>query len=1172
MKKGISYLSCLLSVIGLASGSALMTGCSKKSTKDDIQATSSDAAKDELAGAFDFEEFSYDGLESKQLIGVTREKLTGEEWKGTDNNLDITAVNTLSDSSNYIHYDTVEKAYLGARDYAREGSSYYQLLTGENEDWDIVVFDGPVEAEKLNGFEKADFTENAADGWQTVKLPASWTSFGFDHSIYTNSDMPFEQKKVKFPLAPDEINPTGLYRKSFTVDNNMLQDNGRVHITFAGVESAYYVYVNGVEIGYAEDSYDPHSFDITDVLKPQGEENILAVKVYKYCDGTWLEDQDMIYDGGIFRDVYLSSMPGVNITDYVMNTKFSEDYSSAEVELSININNETVEDNANMSVQAVLYNEKEEKLAVQSEKCATITTAGSIVQNVTFSVDNPDLWDSEHPNLYTMVVTLYDSVNKKYYDSVSQNVGFRKLDFTPTEVTDDGKYNNATDNYKTVTLNGNKLYIKGVNRHDTDIETGKYVSHKIYEEDIKLMKKNNINAIRTSHYPNDDYLYYLCDKYGLYVMCESNNESHAINGDVDKLATLKTAAISRQSASYERFKNTTCNLFWSIGNESSRGWDRHDGDYADCLFQELVDYFKTRDDSRMVHYEGMSGGDKGSTGIDMVSHMYYDPPSIVGYGTNSSHMPFILCEYDHAMGNAVGSMKEYWDIIRSYDNMMGGFIWDWVDQSRKIKLDNNTWNYYGTDNAHTSGLYEMDGYYIGYGEDWGATKSDKNFCHNGLISADRDPQPEIKEVKYQYQNIWFLSKEDELTSGKLTVRNESISTKLSEYDVKWTLIEDGKERASGVITDEVLPKEEKEITIPYEMPATVKAGTEYYLNISVCTKQNEFFADAGYEVAYNQFKVSANANKAERNYDTTDVSVEKKDNYYEVKGNDFSFKISCENGLMEEYKYKDKLLLLNGPKPNIARARLDNDSKALKADDIMEYLTLQSEPELSTNDAGCNVITSKWNCEFEMDSETNEPGVVSMQYIIEGNGAVTVDMYIDLTKSKLKTYMKVGTELTADGSMENITWYGNGDGESYSDRASFARVGMYSSSVTDMFYPFAVPQDCGNLTEVRWMSVSNKDASSMLLICGNSNITTSALHFSANQLQEATHVYELSDTSKTYINVDGFVRGTGNASCGFDPMPDYVVNNDTSYEYSYTLVPVNSDDDMMDVYKEYHNN
>ena len=410
-----------------------------------------------------------------------------------------------------------------------------------------------------------------------------------------------------------------------------------------------------------------------------------------------------------------------------------------------------------MAAQLNLYDDQGNLCATTQEDIAAIASGKQTETSLQMQITDPKLWDSDHPNLYTMVLSLYDKSSKLHYESVSQNVGFRKLTFTSTKVTNDGKYNNATDHYDTVKLNGKRLLIKGVNRHDTDPETGKYISKKVYEKDIMLMKQNNINAIRTSHYPNDDYMYYLCDKYGLYLMCESNNESHALITDEDAIATLEKAAMTRQTASYERFKNTTSNLFWSIGNESSQGWTQRDGNYANGAFAHMVQYFKDRDDSRMLHYEGMSGGDKGSTAIDMISHMYYTPDSIIGYGTSKSQMPFLLNEYDHAMGNAVGNLSDYWDVIRKYDSMLGGFIWDWVDQSRKVKIGEKDWNYYSSKDAHQSGLNQLDGYFLGYGGDWGDTGGDENFCQNGLVSADRDPQPELKEVKYQYQSFWFKS-------------------------------------------------------------------------------------------------------------------------------------------------------------------------------------------------------------------------------------------------------------------------------------------------------------------------------------------------------------------------------------------------------------------------------
>lgn len=1122
-------------------------------------------AETEQDDIFSSAAFTYGNLPASEAVKITREKCTGNEWKGTDNNLDVTSVNTMPDSSNLIPYADMETAYRGARDYAREGSAYYQLLTGKGQNWDLTVVDSPAEAEALGSFESEAYTVSQEQGWKSVELPKSWTSYGFDHSIYTNSRMPFEED-VNFPLAPTEKNPVGLYRKSFTVNDSMFQDNGRVYITLGGVESAYYLYVNGVEVGYSEDSYDPHTFDITDLLKEKGEPNLLAVKVFKFCDGTWLEDQDMIYDGGIFRDVYLTSAPNVHIQDYNLKTTLNSDYTTATVKVALNtVNQSTVA--ADMAAEIHLYDAEGNVCATASADVSEIASNAQKTTDINLTLDQPKLWDSENPNLYTAVISLYDKQSGIHYESVSQNIGFRQLTFTSTKVTEDGKYNNDTEHYETVKLNGKRLLIKGVNRHDTDLENGKYVSREVYEADIRLMKQNNINAIRTSHYPNDDYLYYLCDKYGMYVMCESNNESHALyQGSDEVLAKLETAAMTRQSASYERFKNTTCNLFWSIGNECSPGWSERDGDYANGMFARLVQYFKDRDDTRMVHYEGMSGGAKGSTAIDMVSHMYYDPASSEEYGKGESHMPYILCEYCHAMGNAVGSIKDYWDIIRKYDNMMGGFIWDWVDQSRKIAIDEDDWNYYGEDNAHASGMYDLDGYFLGYGGDWGDA-GDGNFCMNGLVSADRDPQPEIKEVKYQYQNFWFTADKAKLSGQEIHVKNESISDKLSDYDVTWELLEDGKAVGWGTIQDEVLPKEEKTITVPYSLPAALKKGAEYYLNISVKTKEKSFAWDAGYEVAHAQFAVKAKAEQVSHTVAADHVTIEKQDDYYMVSGSDFHFRVSLSTGLIDSYYYKDKLLMEQGPTPNLTRGKLDNDTIAYV--DIMSYLTLDGEPIVQRNSDGGYVITAKWNSSYKLDKNTETPGTIAMSYLIEDNGAVTVSMDLDFTATKVQKFTKIGTTLSLAKGGEDITWYGNGDGESYSDRQSYTRVGEYCSTVNDMFYPFAKPQDCGNLTGVRWMCVMNKEQGNGMLVCGYEPVNTSALHFTAEQLKSAKHVHELIPSEETIVTVDAAVCGTGNASCGFDTLEPYRVLNDKTYHYTYTLLPVTADADYMELSKEY---
>lgn len=1101
---------------------------------------------------------------SRKAAPVT---LTGDEWKGTDNTIDITSVGTVQTNSSSIAYGDKESAFFGARDFAREDSAYYQLLSGENSKWDLTVLPNMQEADKLGGFAEKSYQTKNTDGWKSVELPASWTSYGFDYPIYTNSKMPF-QENVEFPKAPVNNNPVGLYRKTFQVKDSISQSGGRVYVTFGGVESAYYVYLNGKPVGYSEDSYNPHAFDITDCLNPKGQENLLAVKVIKFCDGTWMEDQDMIYDGGIFRDVYLTWKPNVRISDYIQTTDLSQDYKSSELNLRIFAENTAADISEDMGVEITLYKKDGSVLCTENVDVDSVASGKAASVEKSVHLDNPNLWDADHPNLYTLVLSLYGKTSGIHYESVSQNVGFRKLTFTGTQISSDGTYTNVTDYYETVRLNGKRLLIKGVNRHDTDPDTGKYVSHKVYEEDLKLMKKNNINAIRTSHYANDDYLYYLCDKYGMYLMCETNNESHAVRNQEEKLVKLEKACMDRQHTAYARLKNVTANLMWSIGNESS---GKADGAFADGMFSKMVQYFKENDSTRMVHYEGLCENDtRTAGGVDMNSHMYYDPPAVEKGAKSETHMPYILCEYDHAMGNAVGNMKEYWDLIRKYDNLMGGFIWDWVDQSRKIPLASGEWDYYKTADSHQSGLNQLAGYYLGYGGDWGDTKNDKNFCQNGLVSADRAPQPEIKEVKYQYQDFQMSIEGERLTGKEVKISNEGISKKLSEYELTWQFLEDDKKLSEGTVEQELLPGEEKTISIPYELPADKKAGAEYFLNLSVKTKKADGLLDKGEEIAYAQFGIEAETAKETRMIDANGVKVTRGKGKYFFRAKTFSFEFNTTEGVIENYTYNGKLILKKGPKINFNRATLDNDFvRQSTVTSSMESIEMDGMPEISQDENGRFVLTVRWK---GMDTRYDNLFSVAETMTVDGDGTVDTAFEYDFSKLKrVDTFLrKVGVIVTLAENQENIEWYGNGDGESYSDRQSYTRVGRYSASVSEMYYPFPKPQDCGNLTGVRWMKVSD-DGGYGMLFASETSMNASALHFTPEDLSGVSHVKDLKVSKDTYVTLDCAVAGTGNNSCGYKTLEKYQIR-EPKYSLHFSMRPVDKDSDAMALSKKYQEN
>ena len=1342
-------------------------------------------------------------LISKKDSNVNEGKFTHQEWTGNEYTdvdgkwvkaADVYEINREEASmfaSASVIYDTVDNAITGARDYRKDASKYVQYLTGaQAADWSLVVLQNQelAQGDIYKDFYKTTYTPKNSDEWKAgLELPCSWTRQGFDFSIYTNTTMPWQtayDANVYAPQAPVNYNPVGLYRKTFKVDSGLYNADGRIYLSFQGVESAYYVYVNGKEVGYSEDSYSPHSFDITDYLNEAGEENLLAVEVHKFCDGTWMEDQDMFYDGGIFRDVYLYSAPLVHIQDYKVETDLDDTYTNADLKLDVTVANASTQAVSGYKVDVRLYDEEKQMFVNDfTLEPGTIAAAkdgrdGKTTVSAKRMVTAPKLWSAETPNLYTLVLSLYDSGTNAYLGSVSQQLGFREITFTSTEVNGNGDRTTDDKDYVPIQINGKQLLIKGTNRHDTDPVYGKYVPKETQEEDVKLMKQYNLNAIRTSHYSNDEYLYYLCDKYGLYMMGETNLESHALMNNGDAQKNFKKLAMDRTVTAFNRLKNCTAIVLWSTGNEN---YYQNYASYADYMFYDLIWYFKNNDSTRPVHCE--SSGE--NNGTDMGSNMY---PSLgtVQYWTQWNQ-PYVLCEYDHAMGNAVGNLKEYWDTIRSSDNMLGGFIWDWVDQSRllpipqsysltdrsggvegtvrvkdsydvtdakalseqsikgyglfqddsynralsgsgkaftvevickpkttrgdqvllakgdkqfALKTNNdgkleffvydeqgsNKWNsvvaelpsdwlnnwhqvaasydngaikiycdgtllgsgngnknisssnvalgvgysadnsryfdgeitmgrvygkalsadelkaqntaapaitqdfadvilwadfadmkesedgaydYYAEDSAHQN-LYkeEAQGQYYCYGGDNGESPNDNSFCVNGLVSPDRDVQPELYEVKYQYQSVWFTATEEQLQKQEISVYNENNFLNLNTFDVKWSLQEDGKEIASGTVTDtNIAGREEGTVAVPYleKIPAERAAGAEYYLNLSVRLKEDTLWAEAGHEVAYEQFKIPVTVAKAAKLADTEVTVDDSASDVVSVSGKDFSFGINKTTGTIENYTYKQETLLEKGPVPNYWRGLVNNDNNNYDGNwqNINKNVTA-SNIVVSENEDGQAVITVTL-------ADANYGSLrQTMQYTVDGSGAVTVNASVDATSTGLGRYLRIGTVMELPAGYENVEWYGNGPVEAMWDREDFARAGIYSTTVSEMFYPYLDTQDTGTVTGVKWITVTNPEKESALAIASRNGVEASALHFTADDLTQAQHPYELTKLDSTILTVNYRSQGTGNASCGPDILSEYCLWNDKAYSYEYTIVPYTTEEaDVTEITRPY---
>jgi len=1095
---------------------------------------------------------------------VDKVKFTHKEWTGTDytdvdgnkvTGEDVFQINREAASVQKIPYQNSETAAKAVWDYnAREDSTYFKLLTGEKEKWDLTVVQNEQRAQKFmgdDGFMTEGFQKKSADGWKEVTLPKSWTMQGFDYSIYCNVQTPWQSKydtNVAVPHAPVNYNPVGLYRKTFTVDDTMRADNRRIYVSFQGVESAYYVYVNGKEVGYSEDTFSPHRFDITDYL--QDGENLLAVKVHKFCDGTWFEGQDMLYDGGIFRDVYLTSEPLVKIQDYTVRTELDDNYKDAVLDVSVDIRNLASAAQSGWSVEVQALDEKgNDILGGMKIPVSQVASAETKTFDLRQNVKAPKLWSAEHPNLYALVLTLKDG-NGEEVETLSTQLGFREIEFTRTEV--DGNYNVTTTQWQQMKINGKPLFLKGVNRHDTDPFYGKAAPRETQQEDVRLMKQNNLNAIRTSHYSNDEYLYWLCNKWGMYMIGETNMESHSIMGNSSAEGLFKELGMDRTETAYKRLKNNPAIVIWSIGNEMAY---TSDPNHSNGLYRDMIWYFKNNDPTRPVHSEGQND----TMGTDLGSNMYPDVPTVQGRA-GTGKIPYVMCEYAHAMGNSVGNLKEYWDAIRSGDNMLGGFIWDWVDQSRAVELPDYGWDYYSEDGAHLN-LYEdeISGYFYGYGGDWGDVPNDNSFCENGLVSPDRNPQPELMEVKYQYQNYWFTAELSDLNAREVKVYNESSFTNLNEYNVTWQLLENGIEIGKGTVKDiDVAPRSNGTIKVPFEMPKDRGEANEYYLNISASLKEDTPWAKAGAEMSWAQIRIPVEVKNVEPGNSEKEVTVTEKTDSYEVSGDKFEFEIEKSTGIMKNYVYDGETLATQGPAPNFWRGLVENDENAGnwgvydKGWKDAEK-TIQVENITASTEEGQPVITA--NLVFPNAGNTKE----TIAYTIGGEGQVTVKMSVDATASGMGAFLRVGSSMILPKGYESVTWYGNGPVETFNDRKTNGRQGIWESTVTDFFYPYMKVDDTGNLTDVKWMKIAKKGAKQALLIAAKDTVEASALHFTADDLNAVTHIYDLVPRDETIVNVNYGSLGTGGATCGPLPLAQYQLPSSSVYTWEFTLMPVETD-------------
>ncbi len=980
-------------------------------------------------------------------------------------------------------------------DYSR--SPYYQSLNGK---WKFVYADKY--ADRSMDFYRTDLDDAH---WSEIPVPSNWEMKGFGIPIYTNITYPHP----KTPPYIGENNPVGTYRKAFTVPESW--DGREVMLQFGSITGCAFVYVNGQKVGMTKASKSPAEFNITRYL--QKGKNLLAVQVFRWHDGSYLEDQDFWRLSGIERDVCLYSLPKLTVWDFFVKGGLDDKYTDGLFSIAVDLRR--FRGNKQSGTLLVEVMDKGGKTVFSGQKA--VSSAVDSIQTVNFSgtVKNPLKWSAEHPDLYDCLITLKDN-DGVVLSLTGARIGFRKVEIKNSRLL----------------VNGIPVMVKGVNRHEHDDVEGHVPHREMMMKDIRLMKQLNINAVRTSHYPNDPLWYKLCDQYGLYLVDEANIETHGMGAELqgwfDKskhpayLPQWAPAHMERIHRLVERDKNHPSVIIWSLGNECGNG----------PVFHDAYKWIKERDNTRMVQFE-QAGED---VNTDIVCPMYPGINSMESYAASGKVRPYIMCEYSHAMGNSNGNFREYWDIIRSSKNMQGGFIWDWVDQGIKTMDDNKKvfWAYGG----------DLGGFY------W---QNDENGVADGLLSSDRTPDPGAYEVKKGYQNVFI--REKNVSKGIFTVFNEFDFTNLNEYSIKWVLSGNGKPVNEGTVVLNLAPHDQKEITLHLPLFKSV-AGTEYLLDFYVYTKKATELLPAGFEIAREQFKTAGDyfARAADKG---GDLEVSKEGDKLSFKSGTVKGEFDLKRGRLVSYTSNAGMWLARYfPQPYFWRAPTDNDFGNNMPSNMGIWRSAHENIKLKNVTAGDKTAEGVL---IKMEYELSAISVpYTVEYLIQNDGSLKITASIDMTGRDLPELPRFGMRMQLDGQYDHLNYYGRGPWENYSDRNTGTFIGLYKDMVENQYYKgYIRPQESGYKTDVRWLSLTNENGSG-LLIEGVQPVCFSAINHPVEDLdpglsKKQQHPTDLRQRKDVYLNIDLKQRGVGgDNSWGALPHDQYRLL-DKKYSYSYVL-------------------
>jgi beta-galactosidase len=1043
----------------------------------------------------------------KDYKEVKWEEQTKPDWE----NQEVYAINKEQARSYFVPYADIERA--------REGniwnSSYLQSLNGQ---WKFHLSNSP--SERPFYFFKDDYDIRK---WDEIKVPANWEVEGYDIPIYTNVKYPHAKTP---PKIQDNYNPVGSYKTTFEISPDW--ESKEIFLHFGAVSSAFYVWVNEQKVGYSEDSKTPAEFNISKYIKPG--KNTLAVEVYRWSDASYLEDQDFWRLSGLTRDVYLLARENTYIRDFKVIADLDESYTKGKFNLNVEIVNSS-ESEEDFTLAANLYDD-EKNLILSFKKEAKVSDK-SILQFKDI-VPNVKKWSAEIPSLYHLEIEL--SKEGSLIEVLTQQVGFRKVEIK-----------NAM-----LHLNGVPIYLKGANLHEHNPITGHVMDEETMLKDIKLMKSFNLNAVRTSHYPQPERWYELCNQYGLYLVDEANIESHGMGYGDESLAKDSTwmgAHLYRTKNMYERDKNQPSVIIWSLGNEAGNGIN----------FFATYKFLKSVDSTRPVQYEQAHGGKN----TDINCPMYMRIPKMEDYAKTKPEKPLILCEYAHAMGNSVGNLQDYWDVIEKYDVLQGGFIWDWVDQGL---LTTN----------------EKGEEYWAYGGDFGpdTVPSDGNFCINGIINPDRGVKPALWEVKKVYQYIGF--KAVNLEKGEINILNKYAFRNLNDFYFKWTVKADGEIINSGLIENlDISPGKSKNIKLDFDLD--IQESTEYFLILEALLKERDGLVEKDHIAANEQFELPffIKAKKAEVSK-LPSIKIEQTDDSIKIIGLDFELDFDKKQGELCQWKSNNVDLLISPLTPNFWRAPTDNDfgnQLNIRAVDWRKAGERKQVSDVSVVEEKNTAVIS-FNYSIP-DLKGNLMATLNTTYTVLGSGEFHVKNHIVIDDS-VKEYMpKFGMSIEIKREFDNMKWFGRGPHESYWDRKSSALVDLYSGKVAEQYWAYIRPQENGNKTDVRWMTLTNNDDFG-ILITGQPLLSMGAYHqimedFESPQRSDGRlekgirsinrHTTDVVPRDLTLVNIDYKQMGVGgDNSWGAFTHDEYLLNK-KEYSYSIKFQLVNKDSNILGMTK-----